>query len=200
MGLFRRDRGDEPTAGPQSANGDIEGMESPVPIEELEQIVVESLNEAPIERETLELLQVGLPYLVQHECSDGAVIAGQTAARLGYLARAAEFALFEGDLEFDDDLLATLSARLDEAGEETPDGDVMADLAAELARSESLDPSPYEGGPSWTLPGLAGSARGTLRDGLVARMRCPPDVEVDDLRRTWKYGYFLHALDELFED
>lgn len=205
MGFFRRDKSDRGPGGGEAASSNGMGttpddeLERVVP--ELAQVVVESLSDAPIERDTLELLQVGLPYLVQRECSEGAVVAGQTAARLGYLTRAAEFAMFEGALEPDPDLVATLGARLDEAqADATPPGDAMADLAAEMATAEPLDPSPGEGAPSWMLPGLAGDARSRLRDELVSRLQCPPDVAADDLRRTWKYGYFLCVLDELCED
>lgn len=205
VGFFRRDKRDRPAAGAQAggANGTytMPADELERVVRELAQIVAESMSEVQIERDTLELLQIGLPYLIQRECSNEAVVAGQTAARLGYLSRAAEFAMFEADLEPDPDLFATLEARLDEAqAEGTPSGDAMADLAAAMAAAEALDPSPAEGGPSWTLPGLGGDARGRLRDELVSRMQGPPDISADDLRRTWKYGYFLCALDELCED
>lgn len=177
------------------------GLEPEMAIKELEHVVIEGMGEAPLKRETLELLQVGLPYLLQRECSDQAVIAGQTAARLGYLSRAAEYAMCEGDLAMDDELYDTLSESFEQAEKEGMSSyDAMGDLAAAMATGESLDPSPHEGGPSWTLPGLPGQVRGRLRDNLVSRMQCPSDVLVDDLRRTWKYGYFLCALDELCED
>lgn len=205
MGFLRRDKNDRSQQGQQPAGqrdlpqipaDELDGM-----VQELTQVVVEGMREAPITRDMLELLQLGLPHLTQRECSDQAVVAGQTAARLGYLARAAEFAIFEGELEPDADLETTLGDRLDqaEAGGTSP-WDAMADLATEMVTGESLDPSPDEGGPSWTLPGLDGRARGRLRDGLVSRMQCPPDILAEDLKRTWKYGYFLCALDELCED
>lgn len=205
MGFFRRDKPDRAAPGAEAGRGNglgatpDEELERVVP--ELAQVVAASMREAPLESDTLELLQVGLPYLIQRECSNEAVVAGQTAARLGYLARAAEVAMFESDLEPDPDLVATLGAALDEAqAQAAPPGDAMADLAAAMATDEALDPGPADGGPSWTLPGLGGDARGRLRDDLVSRMQCPADIVVDDLRRTWKYGYFLCALDELCED
>ena len=199
MGFFRRDKS-EPADGPPDAAHNGAGIPEAA-TEELAQVVIEGMSEAPIERETLELLQIGLPHLIQRECSDEAVVAGQTAARLGYLSRAAEFAMFDGELGTDEDLLATLGESLEQAeAEGTSGADAMAELAAALADSESVDPAPQEGGPSWTLPGLSGAARGALRDDLLARMAHPPDIEADDLKRTWKYGYFLCALDELCED
>jgi len=205
VGFLRRDKSDssqqrQPPVGgrhvPQTAATEPDGR-----VSELSQVVVEGMGEVPIAREMLELLQLGLPYLTQRECSDQAVVAGQTAARLGYLSRAAEFAMFEGDLEPDDDLETTLGERLEAAeAAGTSAWDAMADLAAAMVTGESLDPSPEEGGPSWTLAGLDGRARGRLRDDLVARMQCPPDIVAEDLKLTWKYGYFLCALDELCED
>ena len=204
MGFFRRDtsRRSEPPAAASSAAGfgSVPDEELEHVTRELAQVVAESMSEAPLERDTLELLQVGLPYLVQRECSYEAVVAGQTAARLGYLSRAAESTMFDTGGPPDPDLLAALHGGLEQArAEGTSPAAATADLAAALASDESLDPPPEEGGPSWTLPGLGGQARGRLRDDLVGRMPCPPDVSADDLRRTWKYGYFLCALDELAE-
>lgn len=204
MGFFRRDtsRRSEPPPDAVGVNGagalPDEGQESAT--RELARVVAESFNEVPIDRDTLELLQVGLPYLLDRECSDEAVVVGQTAARLGYLARAAESAMLQQGSPSDPDLIATLQAGLEDAhAQGTPERDAMADLAAALATGESLDPTPEEGGPTWTLPGLGGQARGRLRDDLVGRLPCPPGILADDLRRTWKYGYFLCALDELAE-
>ena len=204
MGFLRRDKNEgarpaEPAARghdrPQLPDDDVEGV-----VPQLAQAVVEGIKEVSIARETLELLQLGLPYLTQREHSDKAVIAGQTAARLGYLSRTAEFAMFGGELEPDADLETTLGTRFEAAeADGTSAWDAMADLAAEMVASESLDPSPDEAGPSWTLPGISGEARGRLRDDLVARMQSSPDVAAEDLKRTWKYGYFLGALDELCE-
>ncbi len=203
--MFRRDKNEgaqpgQPAVGrqhrPQIPGDDVEGV-----VPQLAQAVVEGMSEVAVARETLELLQLGLPYLTQREHSDKAVIAGQTAARLGYLSRTAEFAMFGGELEPDADLETTLGARFEAAeADGTSAWDAMADLAAEMVASEALDPSPDEAGPSWTLPGIDGHARGRLRDNLVGRMQSSPDIAAEDLKRTWKYGYFLGALDELCED
>ncbi len=204
MGFFRHDKTDGPGQhGPAFDRGGarIPDDELEVMVRELEQVVVESLRDAPITRDMLALLQVGLPYLVQSDCSKDAVLTGQTAARLGYLCRAAEVAMVGGELDTEHDLYETLAEHFEQAEAEGTDaGDAMAELAAEMVSNESLDPSPSEGGPSWTLPGLDGQVRGRLRDDLVRRLPCPPDVGVEDLKRTWKYGYFLGALDELCDD
>lgn len=204
MVFFRRDKSKGTAPGREARGagefGATPGDELERLVPELVQVVVESLDEAPLERETLELLQVGLPHLIQRECSNEAVVAGQTAARLGYLTRAAESAMLDGDVAPDPELVAILAARLDAAQEDATHAlDAMADLAADMATDEAVDPSPAEGGPSWTLPGLGGDARGRVRDDLVSRIQCPPDIATEDLKRTWKYGYFLCALDELCE-
>ena len=201
VGFLRRDN---PNGMPSSAGSAGPGGHVGIgrgEVGECAQMVVEGMHDAPIGRETLELLQVGLPYLIQRDCSDETVIAGQTAARLGYLSRSVEFVRYEAARVEDDELYEALAERFDVAeaqGESLYDA--MADLAAAMASGEPVDPSPGEGGPSWTLPGLNAEARSMLRDRLLAGMRTPPDIEVDDLKRTWKYGYFLRALDELTED
>jgi len=124
MGLFSRDKRDPPAQRQSSAEeNDLERLgddELEVAISELEQMVAESMSDAPIPRETLELLQIGLPHLIQRECSDEAVVAGQTAARLGYLSRAGEFSMFDGELEPEADLLQTLSEALEQADQRAP--------------------------------------------------------------------------------
>jgi hypothetical protein len=64
--------------------------------------------------------------------------------------------------------------------------------------SEPIDPSPEDGGPSWALPGLGGHVRATLRDHLILGIERPADVSSNDLKRAWKYGYFVRALEEFF--
>ena len=201
MGFLRRDdsNGLPPSAGSAGQGGHLRlGVGE---VGACAQMVIEGMREAPLGRETLELLQIGLPYLVQRDVSDQTVIAGQTAARLGYLSRSVEFVRYEAARVEDDELYEALAERF-EVAESTGESlyDAMADLAADMAAGEAIDPSPGEGGPSWTLPGLDAEARAALRDRLLSGMSPPPDVDVDDLKRTWKYGYFLRALDELTED
>ncbi len=202
-GFFRRGRPDpgHNQAARQNGRAQFSAHDVETAIADVEQIVVEGMHDAPIAHEMLELLQVGLPHLTQRDCSETAVVTGQTVARLGYLTRAAEFAMFEGELEPDADLEQTLGARLDEAErDELSAWDAMADLAAAIALSESLDPPAEEGGPTWTLPGFDGQVRGRLRDNLLLRVQRPSDISIGDFKRTWKYGYFLCVLDELCED
>lgn len=170
-------------------------------IRDLTGLVMDGMRECPIERSTLALLQVGLPFLTQRDCSDEAVIAGQTAARLGYLTRAAEYAMLESAQELEDELLETLATRLD-AAEPGPSAaeDTVAELAAELALAEPLEAGAPERGPLWALPGAEGELRLALRDRLTRALSRPQDVSLDELRRTWMYGFFLRGLQECFED
>lgn len=168
---------------------------------ELNDSVMEAMRSSAIEHSTLAVLQLGLPHLAQRECSDGAIVAGQTAARLGYLARAAEYSIFDAARELDDALLDTLAARLDDAGSGPhATQDTVAELAAELALAEPMDAQQGEDGPFWLLPGAGGELRITLRDRLARALSRPPDVSLYELRRTWMYGYFVRSLQECFED
>lgn len=195
MKFFRR----EPEG--SSGGGQAGGEDTGAIIAELTQLVVGSMREVPLERDTLELLQLGLVQMIQRDCSKEAVLAGQTAARLGYLSRSAEFATFESAEGTDPQLAAALDATLREAESSGSDGyDALGELAAELAAGESVDAARSEGGPSWTLPGLDGDMRRRLRDHQLRGVPVPRDLHADDLRRAWKYGYFLRALDEMVEE
>lgn len=170
-------------------------------VRELNGLVMDGMRECPIEQSTLGLLQVGLPHLTQRECSDPAIIAGQTAARLGYLARGAEFAMFESAQELDEELLDALADRLDES-DPNPSAaeDTVAELAAELALAEPIHGGPGEGGALWSLPGAGGELRVVMRERLAGALQRPPDVSVDELQQAWMYGFFLRGLQECFED
>ncbi len=170
-------------------------------VNRLTDVVLENWRSYPLDAETLSLLQIGLPYLTQRDCSKDAILAGQTAARLGYVARAAEYAEFTSARETDDDLFEELSESLEQA--EHGGGSIasaMAEFAADLAVSEPVDPPASSGGPSWVVPGVGGSVRGRLRDALLKGVRCPGDITAQDLQHTWKYGYFLRSMEEFFFD
>lgn len=164
-------------------------------------LVLESWRSYPLDDETLSLLQVGLPYLTQRDCSRDAVLAGQTAARLGYIARAAEFSEYARARESDQDLFEELSECLEAA--DNAGGSIasaMAEFAADLVVSEPIDPPASDGGASWSVPGIDGSLRGRLRDRLLKGVPCPSDISPQDLQKTWKYGYFLRCTEEFFFD
>lgn len=170
-------------------------------VRELNGLVMDGMRELVIEESTLGLLQVGLPYLTQRDCSDAAIVAGQTAARLGYLARAAEYAMFAAAQEPDDELLDLLAARLDDADTSpTATEDAVAEIAAELALAEPIDGDALKGGPLWSLPGTEGELRVALRDRFSRALSRPQDVSLDELQQTWMYGFFLRGLQECFED
>lgn len=160
-------------------------------IDRLTAMVVEGMAEFPFTEETLGLLQVGLPYLTQRECSRDAVQAGQTAARLGYLARSAEFAQFDDAREADLDLLKALEGPLEKADERgSSTSDVLAEFAATIAREPG----------DLALPGIGPDMRGRLRAHLLRGLELPADLDVtvDELQETWDYGYFLRGLEEFF--
>lgn len=170
-------------------------------VRELSNLAMDGMRECPIEHSTLALLQVGLPYLTQRECSEPAIVAGQTSARLGYLSRSAEFAMFGGAQELDEELLDMLAARLEAAGDRPgATEDAVAELAAELALDEPVQPGAPGGGPLWSLPGAGGDLRVALRDQLARALDRPRDVSIEELKQAWMYGFFLRGLQECFED
>ncbi len=164
-------------------------------------LVLENWRSYPFEDETLSLLQVGLPYLTQRECSKDAIVAGQTAARLGYIARAAEYSEYPPARESDDDLAQELLESLEasEQGGGTMTGG-RAEFAAQLALSEPVDPAASDGGSSRSVPGIDGPSRGRLRDQLLKGVACPADIVGQELQQTWTYGYFLRCTEEFFFD
>lgn len=64
-------------------------------VNELGEAVVNATQIEKPPGETLQALQVGLPFLAQRQLSDEAVLAGQAAARLGYFSRFVEFNRFQ---------------------------------------------------------------------------------------------------------
>lgn len=170
-------------------------------VRELEGFVMDAMAGPQIEESILGLLRAGLPRVAQRDCSEAALAAGQTAARLGYLARSGEHAMFAVAQEPDDALLDALAARLENvAPGPSATQDAVAELAADLVRAEPIDAQPGTPGAFWSLPGAGGDARVTLRDRLARTLRRSPDVSLYELRRTWMYGYFLRALQECFEN
>jgi hypothetical protein len=170
-------------------------------VNRLTDVVLENWRSYPLDVETLSLLQIGLLYLTQRDCSRDAILAGQTAARLGYMARAAEYAEFPSARETDEELFEELSESLEAA--DSGGGSIanaMAEFAGDLAISEPIDPPASDGGPSWIVPGVDGSVRGRLRDALLTGVSCPGDITHQDLQHTWKYGYFLRCMEEFFFD
>lgn len=170
------------------------------PVDKLIALVLENWRSYPFEQETLSLLQMGLPYLTQRDCSKDAILAGQTAARLGYIARAAEYSEHPPARRNDEDLAQELLEYLEAADESVPMASGMAEFAADLAVSEPVDPPASDGGPSWSVPGIDGSSRGRLREQLLKGVPCPPDITRQNLQQTWKYGYFLRCTEEFFFD
>lgn len=170
-------------------------------VRELEGFVTDAMQGPPIDESVLGLLRVGLPRVAQRDCSEPAMVAGETAARLGYFARLGEYTMFVVAQDPDDALLDTLAARLEDVAP-GPSGvaGVVAKLAADLVRVEPMDAQEGPRGAFWSLPGAGGEARGALRDRLARTLRRSPDVSLYELRRTWMYGYFLRALQECFED
>lgn len=161
--------------------------------------------EDQLDKPLLQALSIGMPLIAQHrDLSNGAWTVGQTAARLGYLARRAEFNRIAGAREPDAELLALYNRERERTVTQAP-LDTAAELAARLADLDPPDPNPGDPSPLWLIPGIGGHARALLAQRLLAAVgaigpdgarQLPADLPEGALLKAWKYGYFLRALED----
>lgn len=183
-----------------------------VGVDQLETMVHDLLGEE-LDDEVFDLL-LGASRLIDERGNGGlpepTAVAIGSAAGAGYLARRAE----RERMPAANRAPADLGRYLTEAGSSpTAAGGALASLAeqaARLASGEAIDPGPDDDfAPTTAIPGLAVDERRTLREQtlrLVVRSRLDgslttpegevADAHLDDFRRAWKYGYFLHSLEE----
>ena len=99
--------------------------------------------------------------------------------------------------------------------EEKPFYDALGEVTAFFVGREPLD-VPYDANQGfvlmWTIPGVGGEVRALLRektlqmalqrDGEALRGPAGPieGATVEDLRRTWKYGFVLRSFEEFFRE
>ena len=161
-----------------------------------------------------ETLSLGYPLIsgrAIEEIPEPTFLAGRSVAVIGYMARQAEFEHFARARESIDrfsPLNAALESVTEPGGGEEPN---LAAAVAGLARREAIDPTPTdEFRPSASVPGLSAAERMDLRERtltIAARPRpdgsldtpkgVVRDATIDDIRRTWKYGFFLRCLVQL---
>jgi hypothetical protein len=166
----------------------------------------------PLPDDVLTMLQVGLLAVrtgddIDLDCPAGrdALLAGQTAARLGFRARGLEFEKFHSAREVDVELINALDRWLADpgfGGETTQE--TLIEAARTVARTEPLHATyDDDGALLWNLPGIGGDARWVLADYCVlgcaradqaGNAEYPDGAEPDVLRRVWVYGYFLRVM------
>jgi hypothetical protein len=149
------------------------------------------------------------------------MVAGRWVARIGYMARVAEWERVPAARRPRGWMIAGLrqaiEASLTEELRETGVSfyDALGDVTAFFVRREPLDvPHDADEGfkPMWTIPGMGGDFRALLRDRTLDmaleqdadELRGPAGPIVDatheDLRRVWKYGFLLRSFEEFFQE
>jgi hypothetical protein len=169
-------------------------------------------------------LEVGLFAVTGLEATTNAtIVAGRAVARIGYMARLAEWervpaarkpggwmcAGLRGAVE------SSVGEELRESGADASFYDALGEVTAFFVTREPLDVAydAQEGlKPMWTIPGMGGDFRALLRDWTL-EMALPRDGEVlsgpagpiddasfEDLQQVWKYGFLLRAFEEFFRE
>jgi hypothetical protein len=169
-------------------------------------------------------LEIGLFGVTGLEAATNAtIVAGRAVARIGYMARVAEWervaaarkpggwmcAGLRGAVE------SSLGEELSDSGADASFYDSLGEVTAFFVTREPLDvPYDAEEGlrPMWTIPGMGGDFRALLRDWTL-EMALPRDGDVlsgpagpiddasfEDLQRVWKYGFLLRAFEEFFRE
>jgi hypothetical protein len=169
-------------------------------------------------------LEVGLFAVTGLEATTNAtIVAGRAIARIGYMARLAEWervpaarkpggwmcAGLRGAVE------SSVGEELRESGADASFYDALGEVTAFFVTREPLDVAydAQEGlKPMWTIPGMGGDFRALLRDWTL-EMALPRDGEVlsgpagpiddasfEDLQQVWKYGFLLRAFEEFFRE
>ncbi|MGH2965149.1 MAG: hypothetical protein ACRDMH_07185 [Solirubrobacterales bacterium] len=169
-------------------------------------------------------LEVGLFAVTGLEATTNAtIVAGRAVARIGYMARLAEWervpaarkpggwmcAGLRGAVE------SSVGEELRESGADASFYDALGEVTAFFVTREPLDVAydAQEGlKPMWTIPGMGGDFRALLRDWTL-EMALPRDGEVlsgpagpiddasfEDLQQIWKYGFLLRAFEEFFRE
>jgi hypothetical protein len=127
-------------------------------------------------------------------------VVGQTAARLGYLARVAEWSKFKAARkQLDEGFFDRCESALETSTEDPKY--VLTELAARLAQDELLNPGlDAQRARSWSIPGTGAELRGVVRDSLLRGIEDRHGLSEEELQRAWKFGFFLRYMVELYGD
>jgi hypothetical protein len=174
------------------------------------------IDELP--RETADALEAGLFALYDLDSApEQTVVAARRAARIGYMARVAEWERVPAARKPAGSMLAGLRQAVEaslreELGEpEVTFYDALREVTAFYVRREPLD-VPYDAQegfkPMWTIPGMGGDFRALLRDRTLAMTFgyeleddvVSVDPKLEYLWWIWKYGFLLRAFEEFFRE
>ena len=168
--------------------------------------------------ETAEALETGLFALYDLDsAAEQTVAAARWAARIGYMARVAEWERVPAARRPAGSMIAGLRQAVEASlREELGEGEVsfydaLREVTAFYVRREPLD-VPYDAQegfkPMWTIPGMGGDFRALLRDrtlGMAFGQWEEDDVvsvdpNLEYLWWVWKYGFLLRAFEEFFRE
>jgi hypothetical protein len=168
-------------------------------------------------------LLMGFLHVTQREPeTEETLVAAQSVARFGYMARVAEWNRLPSARTQTGWMIAGLRGAVESnvaeelEGAEDPEGsfyEVLGEVTAFLVRREPLD-VPYDAGDGfvlmWTIPGMGGEVRALVRDKTLQMvlqrdgtgLRSPAGpiegATVEDFQRIWKYGFLLRSFEEFF--
>ena len=201
-----------------------------VPEDEAEEMVnvlamdtYEYVDKGEIQDGAARALSMGFLLVTQREpATEGTLVAAQSVARFGYMARLVEWetlatvrtprgwmiASLRGAVE------SNVADELEEAGDaERSFYDVLGEVTAFFVRREPLD-VPYDADEGfvlmWTIPGMGGEVRALVRDKTLQMvlqrdgegLRSPAGpiegATLEDFQRIWKYGFVLRSFEEFF--
>ncbi len=220
MALFTRGRPEivaQPVAGHDDlALVDEDDAERLVDVLSMETFDHVEIDELP--RETADALETGLFALYDLDsAAEQTVAAARWAARIGYMARVAEWERVPAARRPAGSMIAGLHQAVEASlTEELSEGegsfyDALREVTAFYVRREPLD-VPYDAQegfkPMWTIPGMGGDFRALLRDRTLGMafgqweendvVSVDPNLEY--LWWVWKYGFLLRAFEEFFRE
>lgn len=201
-----------------------------VPEDEAEKMVnvlamdtYEFVHKGEIQDGAARALSMGFLLVTQREpASQGTLVAAQSVAWFGYMARLAEWEKVTAARKHRGWMIASLRGAVEsnvaEELEEPAEAaqsfyDVLGEVTAFFVRREPLD-VPYDADDGfvlmWTIPGTGGEVRALVRDKTLRMvlqrdgdgLRSPAgpieDATVEDFQRIWKYGFLLRSFEEFF--
>jgi hypothetical protein len=203
-----------------------------IPQEDVEEMVNvlatktrQCVDNGEIEDDVARALAIGFPLVTQREgAPKETLVVAQSVARLGFMARVAEWERLSTAREPVGWMIAGLQGAVESSvAEELRESDdeeksfygALAEVTAFFVRREPLD-VPYDADQGfmlmWTIPGVGGEVRALLREktlstvlrrdgqGLKGPTGPIEGATLEDFQRVWKYGFLLRSFEEFFRD